>query len=215
MKKGAFLTFALVAFFFSTLASGLAAQDAGQGDALKLFYQGQYAEAIRICEAELQRDPQNRDSYVVLCWSLVGNRQYAEAEQRATQARALNWYDHRVIEVLGEAKYYLGKNAEALSLFQEYISLVPMTTGARINTAYYFIGEIYIRQERYQHADIALTTAVRFAPQRDSWWVRLGYAREMAGSLQAAVQAYDRALALNPTSADGQRGRVRTVAKIR
>jgi tetratricopeptide (TPR) repeat protein len=213
--KNAFHTLLLALFFTSSLASGLLAQEAGPGDALKLFNQGLYADAIRVCEDEIRTNPQNRDSYVVLCWALVANRQYAEAEMRATQARALNWYDHRVIEVLGESKYYLGKNAEALSLFQEYISLVPMTTGARINTAYYFIGEIYIRQERYQHADIALTTAVRFAPQRDTWWVRLGYAREMAGSLQAAVQAYDRALALNPDSADGQRGRIRTMAKIR
>jgi tetratricopeptide (TPR) repeat protein len=184
-------------------------------DALKLYGQGRYAEAVATCEAELRGDPRNRDSYVVLCWSLVGNRQYAEAEQRATQARALNWYDHRIIEVLGEAKYYLGKNSEALSLFQEYIALVPLITGARVNSSYYYMGEIYIRQERYQHADIALTTAVRFEPTRDTWWVRLGYAREMARSYTEALAAYDRALALNPASADAQRGRQRAIANIR
>jgi tetratricopeptide (TPR) repeat protein len=152
---------------------------------------------------------------VVLCWALVSNRQYGEAEIRAAQARSISAYDHRIIEVLAEAKYYLGKNTEALTLFQEYISLVPITTGARVSTAYYYIGEIYIRQERYQHADIALTTAVRFDPQRDNWWVRLAYAREMAGSLQDAVLSYDRALQLNPASADAQRGRIRAMAKIR
>ena len=215
-RKNAFQTLLLALFLFLGTIMGLTAQEAAEPEnALKLLTQGKYADAVRVCEAELRADPQNRESYVVLCCALVANRQFAEAELRATQARALNWYDHRVIEVLGEAKYYLGKNVEALSLFQEYISLVPMTTGARINTAYYFIGEIYIRQERYQHADIALTTAVRFAPQRDTWWVRLAYAREMAGSLQSAVQAYDRALELNPGSGDGQRGRIRTMAKIR
>jgi tetratricopeptide (TPR) repeat protein len=184
-------------------------------DALKLYGQGRYAEAVAVCEEELRDDPRNRDSYVVLCWSLVGNRQYAEAEQRATQARALNWYDHRIIEVLGEAKYYLGKNSEALSLFQESISLVPLITGARVNSSYYYMGEIYIRQERYQHADIALTTAVRFEPTRDTWWVRLGYAREMARSYRESLTAYDRALALNPALAEAQRGRQRAAANIR
>jgi tetratricopeptide (TPR) repeat protein len=183
-------------------------------DALRLYTQGRYAEAIAVCEEELRTNPQNRESYVVLCWSLVQNRQYAEAEQRASQARSLNWYDQRIVEILAEAKYYLGKNTEALTLFQEYIGLVPITTGQRLNSTYYFMGEIYIRQERFQHADIAMTTAVRFDPNRDTWWVRLGYAREMARSYRAAVEAYDRALQLNPSSADAQRGRARALANI-
>jgi tetratricopeptide (TPR) repeat protein len=122
-----------IAFIFIFVAGTLWAQN--RPDALRLYQQGRYAEAIAQCEAELFQDPQNRESYVVLCWSLVANRQYAEAEQRATQARTLSWYDHRIIEVLAEAKYFLGKNSESLSLFQEYISLVPVTTGGRINFA--------------------------------------------------------------------------------
>jgi tetratricopeptide (TPR) repeat protein len=184
-------------------------------DALRLYTQGRYQEAIEVCEAELQENPNNRDSYVVLCWSLVANRQYAEAEQKAAQARELNRYDQRIIETLAEAKYFLGKNGDALTLFQEYIALVPVTTGARINLAYYYMGEIYIRQERYEHADIAITTAVRFDPNRDSWWVRLGYAREMARSYADAVSAYDRALQLNGASVDAQRGRIRAMSNIR
>jgi tetratricopeptide (TPR) repeat protein len=199
-----------IVFVLIFAAGALWAQN--RPDALRLYQQGRYTEAIAQCEDELRQDAQNRESYVVLCWSLVQNRQYAEAEQRATQARALNWYDHRIVEVLAEAEYFLGKNSEALSLFQEYVSLVPVTTGGRINLAYYYMGEIYIRQERFQHADIALTTAVRFEPGRDTWWVRLGYAREMARNNREALAAYDKALQLNASSADAQRGRARVMA---
>jgi tetratricopeptide (TPR) repeat protein len=199
-----------IAFVLILVASSLWAQN--RPDALRLYGQGRYTEAIAQCEAELLQDSTNRESYVVLCWSLVANRQYAEAEQRATQARSLNWYDHRIIEVLAEAKYFLGKNAEALELFQEYISLVPVTTGGRVNVAYYYMGEIYIRQERFQHADIALTTAVRFEPGRDTWWIRLGYAREMAKNNREALAAYEKALQLNAASVDAQRGRTRVMA---
>ncbi|MDR3283822.1 MAG: tetratricopeptide repeat protein [Treponema sp.] len=194
------------------LTTALSAQE--RPDALRLYSLGRYTEAIVVCEEELRENPQNRESYVVLCWSLVQNRQYAEAEQRAAQARSFYQYDHRVVEVLGEAKYYLGKNVEALSLFQEYVSLVPVTSGSRINLAYYYMGEIYIRQQRFQHADIALTTAVRFESGRDTWWVRLGYAREMARNFRESLEAYDRALQLNPASADAQRGRSRVMANI-
>jgi tetratricopeptide (TPR) repeat protein len=182
-------------------------------DALRLYSQGRYAEAIAACEAELIENPQNRESHVVLCWSLVQNRQYAEAEQRAAQARNL-WYDYRIIEVLGEAKYFLGKNSEALALFQEYVSLVSITMGSRINAAYYYMGEIYIRLERFQHADIALTTAARFEPGRDTWWARLGYAREMAGNYRESLEAYDKALQLNSSSLDAQRGRNRVLPNL-
>jgi cytochrome c-type biogenesis protein CcmH/NrfG len=74
------------------------------------------------------------------------------------------------------------------------------------------MGEIYIRQERFQHADIALTTAVRFEPGRETWWVRLGYAREQAGNNREALAAYEKALQLNAASVDAQRGRTRVLA---
>ncbi|MDR3312803.1 MAG: tetratricopeptide repeat protein [Spirochaetaceae bacterium] len=205
----------LWAFFLTVFALSGQTPEEPRRDALKLYNAGRFGEAIEVCEKELWADPNNRDSYVVLCWSLVSNRQYAEAELRASHAWNLNRYDQRIIEILAEAKYFLGKNAEALALFEEYITLVPVTTGARINAAYYYMGEIYIRMERFQHAEIAMTTAVRFEPNRDDWWMRLGYAREMAGNHSEAVSAYDQALRLNPASTDAQRGRLRAMSNIR
>ena len=174
-------------------------------DALELYLRGKYSEAITVCQGELQQNPKNLDSYTVLCWSLVKNRQYAEAEQWANRGLAVNPNDHRLIEILGEAKFYLGKNTEALKQFELYISYVP-TTGARLGSAYYFMGEIFIRQGRYHHADIALTMAVRLEPLLDYWWMRLGYAREMTGSYITAVSAYEKALSLNPSQTDASRG---------
>ena len=48
----------------------------------------------------------------------------------------------------------------------------------------------------------------------DSWWIRLGYAREMAGNYYEAVNAYDEALRLNPSSIEASRGRDRVNAKL-
>lgn len=195
------------------LGTALLAVAQDKPDALLLYTNGKYAEAIAVCEQELKENPANLDSYTVLCWSLVKNKQYAEAEQRANAGRAVSAYDHRLVEILAEAKFYLGKNTEALALFEEYISLVP-TSGTRISSAYYFMGEIYIRQGKYQHADIALTTAVRLEPLLDYWWTRLGYTREMAGNYRSAVAAYDKALALNAGQTDASRGRERARAHL-
>ena len=188
-------------------------QSAQKRDALVLYQNGDYAAAIQICEAEIARDPTRIESYVVLCWSLVRNRQYAEAEQRAADGLAISPYDLRLIEILGEAKYYLGKNNGALEQFQRYVAAAP-ESGSRVGAAYYFMGEIYIRQARYQHADIVLSAAVKKEPLLDRWWTRLGYAREMAGNYYEAADAYDEALLLNAASSDAQSGKARIASRL-
>lgn len=190
-------------------AAARAFSQSAKPDALKLYREGSYKEAVAVCESEIAANPSNMDSYAVLCWSLVGNKQYREAEQRASDARKINSYDIRLIEVLGEAKYYLGKNNEALAMFQRYVAN-SSETAARLGTAYYYMGEIYIRQARYEHADISFSAAVRFEPSYSAhWWTRLGYAREMTGDWKNAIAAYDKALALNASHYDAVRGKSR------
>mgnify|MGYP002626063761 FL=1 len=207
MKKNTLL----FALFFS-LSFGLFAQS--KPDALVLYRNGNYPEAIKICEQEIAANPRNIDSYCVLCWSLVRNRQYAEAELRSNEARQIAPGDVRLMEVLAEAKYYQGKNNEAIEMFRTYIANAP-ANAARIGNAYYYLGEIYIRQGKYQHADIAMTTAVYTEPLVDLWWTRCGYAREMAGSYPSALEAYSKALELNNSQGDAARGKERVTARLR
>ena len=185
-----------------------------QKDALVLYHNGKYKESVQVCEEELKENPNRVDSYVVMCWSLVKNKQYAEAEQRATEGLQVSAYDLRLIEILGEARYYLGKNNGAMEQFQKYVANAN-DSSSRLGTAYYFMGEIYIRQARYQHADIALSSAVKKEPLYENWWIRLGYAREMAGNYLEALEAYDEALRLNSSSVDASRGRDRVKEKIK
>ena len=207
MKKS--LIFLLFLLSFTNVYS----QTAAKQDALVLYNNGKLREAIKVCEDELLENPNRVDSYVVMCWALVKNKQYAEAEQRATEGLFVSPYDLRLIEVLGEAKYYLGKNSGAMEQFQRYVANAS-DNSARIGTAYYFMGEIFIKQARFQHADIALSSAVKKEPLIDKWWVRLGYAREQAGNYLESVNAYDEALRLNPSSIDASRGRERVSAKL-
>ncbi|MDR2897274.1 MAG: tetratricopeptide repeat protein [Spirochaetaceae bacterium] len=201
---------ASVLLYFLLLASTLFAQT--RADALVLYNTGRYAQSINVCLREIAENPRNTESYVVLSWSLVKDGRYEEAEQWASQGRNIARYDHRLIEILGEAKYYLGQNAEALSLFQEYVSLVP--SGSRVSTVYYLMGEIYLRQGKYRHADIALTTAVRYENLNAEWWTRLGYAREMAAEYIPSLDAYDQALKINPSLTDAVRGKNRVSARL-
>lgn len=207
LSKKIVLSFSIAVCFLSVIIS----QE--HADALVLYKNKQYPEAIAICEQEIISNPSNIDSYCVLCWSLVRNKQYAEAEQRALDAQKQNPYDVRIMEVLGEAKFYLGKNTGAMNMFQQYLANVPQN-GSRIGNAYYYMAEIFVRQAKYQHADIAFSTAVHTEPLVDFWWTRCGYAREMAGSYSSALEAYNKALELNPSQSDAARGKERCIAHI-
>ncbi len=182
-------------------------------DALVLYNKGKYTEAVKICRGELLSMPKNMDSYAVLTWSLLKLGKYTQALEEAKKALKISRYDARIVEVLGEAYYHLGKNSKALKWFQEYVVLDP--SGTRIDVVYYYMGEIYIRLGEYNHADIAFTTAVHFSPHIARWWTRLGYAREMAKDYTHAIAAYKKALALNPGFADARRGRDRCETRLR
>ena len=173
-------------------------------DALVEFRAGNFERAVQICLDEIAENPNNLESHVVITWSLIALNRYDEALRFARAGRAISRYDVRITQVLGEIAFFQGRNIEALRYFQEYINLAP--EGPRIQLVYYFVGEIYIRLGMFRHADIALSTAVHRVPNNAMWWSRLGYARENAGDLLAAITAYERALAINSQLTDARRG---------
>jgi tetratricopeptide (TPR) repeat protein len=173
-------------------------------DALNEYRQNNFERSVQICRDEIALNPNNLEAHVVICWSLIKLGRFDEALRFARTARSLSRYDARVAEILGEIYFYQGNNNEALQFFQEYVTIAPL--GGRIEQGYYFIGEIYIRTGKFRHADIALSTAVHYAPNRADWWTRLAYARENAGDYVQAVEAYEKALSFNSQLADARRG---------
>jgi tetratricopeptide (TPR) repeat protein len=186
-----------------TLSAGIViAQE--REDALVEYRQGRFSNAVEITLAEIEDDPANLDAYTVLGWSLLALERYEDALEYGLEGLQVSRFDHRIVHIVGEANYRLGNRLEALEFFQDYTALAP--TGNQIDEVYYLIGEIHIGLEEYHHADIALTTAVFLSDTQPSWWSRLGYAREMAGSTAYAATAYREALARDPNLLEAQRG---------
>jgi tetratricopeptide (TPR) repeat protein len=181
-------------------------------DALELYRNGNYQQAITVCLEELEEMPNRMDAYAVLGWSLLKLDRHREALEYGQKALAISRYDPRLIEINAEALFYLGRRREALALFEEYAAIAP--TGGRIEIVYFFMGEIFIQEGQYQRADISLSTALYHSPNVASWWARLGYAREKAEDFQWALEAYNKALALNPNQVDAGRGKARVEARL-
>ena len=181
-------------------------------DALVLYRNGKYTEAITVCHAEIKQQPKNLDSYVVLTWSLLAIGQNQEAIPWIIQGRNISRYDPRLIESHALALYRLGNNYESLHLFEDYIAYAP--NGTKLGEVYYYIGEIYLRLGQYRHADIAFSTAVQLDKLNSRWWTNLGYAREQAREYRSALQAYNAALRLNKNLTDAQKGYERVIQRL-
>jgi tetratricopeptide (TPR) repeat protein len=209
---------AFAALFFTGLSLFAQTQDPAPPDALQNYRIGRdmeargrmddanvyYSEAIRVCTEELSRNPSNMDSYTVLTWALLRQRRYSEVIRWGEQSLRYNANDFRIIETMGEAYFYLNDYARSLAFMQRYVNAMPR--GERASTAYFFMGEVYRNQKKYLHADIAYTTAVSLESSMFLWWFRLGSVRESAGEFAAAIEAYEKALALNPNYRDAGEG---------
>jgi tetratricopeptide (TPR) repeat protein len=204
MKRTSFFFLLLILVFPNTFAQ--------QKDALVLYQQGLYDKAIEVCILELEETPKRMDAYVVMGWSQLKQEKWDEAMVTAAKGYEISPTDYRILEILGEAHFYRGNNLESLHFFEQYAVIAP--DGDRIDLVYYFMGEIFIRLGEFNHADIALTTALYHSPNAVKWWARLGYAREMAQEYVWAINAYQRALQLNATFVEAERGIARVQEKL-
>jgi tetratricopeptide (TPR) repeat protein len=223
MKAGFFLW-----MLFPLFSPFLYAQtgDAGQNrpDALRNYHIGRdlesrrglaeaepyYNEAVRICGDEISQNRATGDSYTILTWALQRQRKYADVITWGERGLRLYRDDYRIVEIMGEAYFYLNDYESSLRSMQRYVNALPQ--GDRASVAYFFIGEIYRLQRKFYRADIAYSTAVRLESGLALWWYRLGSVRESAGDFAPAAEAFERALRLNPDyrEASDALGRVRS-----
>lgn len=173
-------------------------------DALKLYREGKYSEAVSVCLKEIEQTPRRVDSYVVLGWSLLALDRYKEALEYTKKALEFAPYDYRLLMNAGENSYHLGLYKDALEYFKKYIVVQP--TGRHLPEIYAYMGDIYYRWGEYYHADIAYTTALYYKPASSYWWLRAGLAREKSKQLKLALAAYKKALELSPGNADARSG---------
>lgn len=189
----------------------LSAQDPGGGADL-LFEQGRFQEAIDVCLKELEQTPKRIDAYCYIVWSYEKLKNWSKALEYAKKGMDISRYDRRMIMSAGKALYYLGKNREALKYFEEYTVYVNVAFGK--DDIYYFMGEIYVRLGEFNNADAAFSTAVFYNSKNAYWLARLGYAREMAKDYEWSLDAYNKALQLQPTLAEARQGKERVLKLI-
>lgn len=174
--------------------------------------QGLYREAVAACDRELAADPARMDAYAVKCWSLFRLDRFRDVVDTATAGLKVR-YDPRLSEVMGEAYFHLGNNDLALKNLQRYIENVG-EFGDRVSTAYFYMGEIYQRLKKFDHADIAYALALHRDPSMSRWWFRYGQAVEALADYRRAADLYARALKLSPEMKEASDALARVRSRI-
>lgn len=174
--------------------------------------QGRYRDAVEVCDRELAADPARMDAYAVKCWSLFRLDRFREVVDTASAGLKVR-YDPRLSEVMGEAYFHLGNNDLALKNLQRYIENVG-EFGDRVSTAYFYMGEVYQRLKKYEHADIAYALALYRDPSMSRWWFRYGLAVEALSDYRRAADYYARALKLSPDMKEATEALARVRSRI-
>jgi len=203
----------------------LGAQDSYSA-ALSLFWDGRRLEMAETRKAEsqlafqrslamterlLSKEPSNPDLQTLKTWNLFRLHRYVDTVVYA-QSVLNTRQDHRILETMAEALFFLNKNEEALSAFSRYFAIAPESDDRR-SSAYYYVGEIYFRIKKYEHADIAFSTAVSMEKNMYYWWYRLGLVKEILGQYRRAYEAFNTSLSLKSNFKPALEARERVKAK--
>lgn len=210
MRRRALPRLVAIAMLLALVATGVFAQD--EADALQAYRDGRFQDAIEITLEEIEANPNNLESYVVLGWSLNALGRSQEAIDYGLRALQINQFESRVLQIVAEAHFDSGNTMDALQYLERYVQVAP--TGQYIDWVYFAMGEIFIQLGEFHRADIALSTSVYHNSRSAPRWARLGYAREQLEEWESALTAYDRALQLDPGFADAVRGRQRVRSEV-
>lgn len=201
---------ALAVAFLLALVLQASAQNSSYSDAFQQYQRGRqleqsgraadaakiFSSSLAIVEKLLAANPTDVDLVSLQAWNLFRLGRHKEVVS-VSQKFLASAKDFRIIETLAESLYFLGSSEEALKNFAQYMELAPANDD-RMSSAYYYVGECYLRLKKFEHADIALSTATTMEKGMYYWWYRLGVAKENLLKYKQAYDVFERVLSLNP-----------------
>jgi len=151
-----------------------------------------YAEAVKL-------QPARAGGYAGLAAALLALGDASGGEQQARKALALAPADAHAGFTLACAQLQQGDAAAALAGFDALIAADPGHARARHNRA-----NALIDLNRLREAKAELLVCLGLAPRLKEAWATLGYLRTLEGEVAGAIDACERAVAIDPDFAAGQ-----------
>jgi Flp pilus assembly protein TadD len=160
----------------------------------KLFGEGKYKQAERVCRQVIEARPANADAHNIfgVCLNALG--QTTEAIAALRRAVKLAPTAASIHANLGEVLRQTGQQKEAAKALETAIKLDPNNAQALNN-----LGIIRYEQRKYEEAVDFYRRALAVRPAMAEAQNNLGNALRMAGDIDGAMQAYQEALTVRET----------------
>ena len=163
---------------------------------------GEYLQARLSLEQAVSLDPKQATYRNALGYANLHLGRLPHAVDAFREALKLNPDFPEAYNYLGVALAQSGQWGEAIAAFEKILTFQAYNTPQLV---YQNLGWAYYNLGRYQEAEVALTTALRYDPKLVLAHYSLGLTREKRGRVQEAREAYQRVLELVPP--DSETGR--------
>jgi len=164
----------------------------------------QYAAAIPFLQTKTTLDPKSDEAYYYWGLSLREQGQFQDADSVLHKAVELapNKADRHFWYAVNLVK--LGRDPDARREFESVVGLDSTSSIGAI--ARQRVGYYLLLEKKWSEAVQYLKDSVRIDPKQSQSWVWLGQGLQNSGQKQEAIEAYRKALALDPNQQDARKG---------
>lgn len=169
---------------------------------------------IMDAEAAVKSDPTSTKARINLSFAYSRAGRYNDAVEEASVAIKLDKNNSNAYYALGAARARQGDSDEAIQALKKSVSL-KTTVNEVYQQAYYELGELYMRDEKYKEAVDAYKNALYNGPEATYVVISLARAYEKAGNRPEAIQEYRSILDYDPTNQEAKDALIRLGVKLK
>ena len=170
-------------------------------EAGNLFRSGDPEGAIEACNKLIETYPDYARAHLMAAVIYMQHGNYAAALPHLTRARMITPMDPSVLGNLGKVHLELSAPHCAIEALEQSVALAP-----RESMPHYFLGEVYLTTNDFQHAVEKFEAALARDPGNVSAKIRLGHCQASLGQYEDALSTLKDVLAQNATP--NQKGHV-------
>ncbi|MGH9381243.1 MAG: tetratricopeptide repeat protein [Thermoanaerobaculia bacterium] len=175
----------------------------------ELLQAGDAAAAVGVLERAVEVAPESADGHALLGRALALDDRYLAAEEALRKAIALGRQDLATWFYLGSTLWENGRLGDAEEAFR-----TALERGGRAPLLVYQLGRLLLWQGRGAEAVTLLREASETTPGAPDVLLDLARALESAGDLQAAREAYGRAVELAPEDSHARYGLAAVLGRL-
>ncbi len=164
------------------------------GKGLASYQLGQIQQSIEYFKVAIANDPNTPEAYISLAHALIDNNQKSQALAYLQPWITKGWQDARLLQCYAYLLDQRHDHEEALHSLEEACALDPRNVDL-----WFHRGIMLTRLKRLPEAHVAFREMLKCRADRTDGWLALGLVLRHLSEPEAAIAAFDKALALSPS----------------